>query len=1080
MITNAQQIHEAVTMSMVCEYLGKDVSAKRRCQCPVHGGNDKNFQMSKSGYSGTCFSQCAGKNWNCTELLIELRGYTYPQALEELAKIGRITVERKEKRSPEEIARYEEAKRHKAALADNLKLAFDMYDRPTGDTVTLPDGGGPDKKGRTLSAETIAAFDIVVSPATNLILTAAQEGRVDEDLLQEIGVLRKSKAGRLYDPFADRIIFPIHDHLNKLVGLTGRVTKSNSSKAKYSNSIESPIFQKRNVLYGLKQNWKNIQTLGAVLVESNMSVATMYDQHLRRAVASMGTSVTREHLQLLLRYTDQLTIMMDCDDAGRIAEQKASTLAIEMGFTVKIVTLPDEMDPDDYLREDAGNAAKLVQKIERAEDGISSLLDQHIRHHDRDEGLRRIADLVASITNDYKKLQTEDYLEKSELDKKELKLISTRVGKILKEREEEASRPRYSNDEMVQIEKFQMYQRENRLYACSRIEDNGLPITNFIARPVMQVIGGNDSQVLLELTNIKGQRATMEVNTDAMTEMGPFKKEILRRGFYVFDESAKPHHYSRILAWLFDGMKRCHPLTVLGWNEDQKFYAWANGLSMPDGSFKKIDEYGIVKHGDHSFFLPAFSNVHRSNPGDDAGNGYENMRGFVLDPDLNAPSLTEWAKHFTDVHGDNGKIGIAFYLSCLFRSYIFDQMGCFVILDLFGPPGLGKSFMAQSIAAMLGRTRSPFNLHDGTDVGLFRRIAQTKDGVVVLEEFNNLIAPKRFQALKNFYDGAGREKGQKTQDNRTTTTPVTSGIVIVGQQQPTQDPALFSRVISLNFGPREFSKEQVDRANNLKQIEGSAALSQITAHLITYRQLVKENYLRVYDEVMVDLRRDIPQGVPRNIVSRLTKNNAMLLATFKIISEKEDFGFTYSQLRDIMHRVMVKQLFTIGQEDDQATWWNMIMDAIRMGGLKHDRDFVVEPRTSIDKVTVFTELGKKKEDIEWGDKVEKILYLHVPTAYTEYSLLLRKMGKDNGMPQASIQHYIHGDKSFIGEKPKKLNGSTKRMNLFFVDRLPFDIQLTSDWKAGNDGLPDVDPAPQFPMDKKHTAKPDPTGADLPF
>jgi len=1089
MITNAQLILDTVNMAMVCEYLGYDVSAQNRCACPVHQGTSKtSFRMSKSGYSGTCYSQCAGKNWKVVELLEELNpNLVYPQILELMAKIGRITVERKEY-SPEENARYQEAKRHKEALSANLKLAYDIYPRPAGKVVTLPDG-----RGRSLSADTIAAFDIVISPNTNLVMKAAQEGRVDEDMLLELGVLRKSKAGRMYDPFANRIIFPIHDHLNKLVGLIGRVTKNNSSKTKYSNTEESPIFQKRKVLFGLKQNWKNIREFGAVLVESNMSVATMYDQHLRRAVASMGTAVTREQLQLLLRYTDQLTIIADAGPAGEKSATKTMEIAVELGFTVNLVTLPnpdniDGYDPDDFLREDKDNAGQLQRMIDNAEDGIEILIRSHFRRvgdefelKRGDDSLRSISDLLASIGNDYKKIKAEELLE-SILGKKEMKLVQIRVGKILKVREEEAKRPRYSDKEIEQIEKFQMYQRGNRLYACSRIEEKGFPFTNFVARPVMQVIGGNDSQVLLELTNIKGQRTTMEVNTDSMTEMGPFKKEILRRGFYVFDEQAKPHHFSRFISWLFDSMNRCHPLTVLGWNESQKFYAWANGLSLPDGSFKKINDYGIVKHGEHSFFLPAFSSVHISNPGDDSSNGYENMRDFVLDTNLQCPTVTKWSKLFGEVHGDNGKVGIAFYVTALFRSYIFDQMSIFPMLNLFGPPGLGKSYMAESIAAMFGKARDAFNLHDGTDVGLSRRIAQIKDGAAVCEEFNNNISPRRFQALKNFYDGAGREKGMKSQDNRTSTTPVNTAIVLVGQQQPTADVALFGRVISLNFGPRDLQPVDELLGDKLKAIEETACLSQITAHLITHRKAVKENFFKQYSTVKKDLGRDIPKGIARNVLSRLIKNNAIILTTFKIITEicEEDFSFTYSELRDIMHRIMVKQMFSINQEDDQATWWDMILNAIRTGDLKHERDFVVESTTSVPNVDVFTEAGKKKQTLEWGGKAKKLLFLHVPTAFTEYSLLLRRMGKDNGMPKSSIQHYLHGDKSFAGEKPKKLSGTTKRLSLFYIDNLPFDIQLTADWKSGNDGLPNDDSAPPFPMPKKVTDKPDPNGDDLPF
>lgn len=1072
MITNADRIKEAVSMAQLCASLGQKVS-KKRCPCPVHKGKKNNFKV--NGRYGVCFSQCGGKSWDTVELLMELRNCTYPEALQELARIGGITVERTEKQTPEEIARYQEAQRYKSSLADNLKLALDLYPRPEcNDDEVL------DIEGRTLKGGTLKSFDIFISPPTSLVLRGAQVGKADEELLIEMGILRKSKEGRTYDPFSNRILFPIHDHHGKLVGLTGRVTETNQSKAKYSNTSESPIFHKREILYGLKQNAKNIAQYGAVLVEGNMDVVTMYDHHLRCAVAAMGTAVTEEQLKLLRRYTNKLVVLMDADEAGKKSAISSATLALALDFDVRIAYLPVGEDPDSFLRESGRKdaAAQLKNIIDRAGSAYEQLIEHHLDCFDEDEGLQRIAEIIAGIQHDYLKMRCDDYLENA-LGKsdKRLKLIQGRVAAIIRKKKEEDEKPKYSKKEAEQIEKFMLFERGNRLHVASRVDGQSLPLTNFTIRPVMQVIGSQESRVLMELKNLKGQCATIEINTDSMTEIGPFKKEVMRRGHFVFDEAAKTYHFARVINYVFDRLPVCHPLTVLGWNENQKFYAWANGLSLPDGEFKPIDDYGIVKHGEHMFFLPAFSSVHVNNPGDDTSNGYENMRGFVLDTKLNCPTIKEWSGLFRKVHGDNGMIGVAWYLSCIYRSYIFEQFGCFVMLNHFGQPGSGKSFMAHSLTAMFGESRNPFNLHDGTDVGLFRRMAQTKDAVVFLDEFNNQIMPKRFQAIKNFYDGAGREKGQKTHDNRTTTTPVTSGVILVGQQQPTQDPALFSRVISLDFEVKALTEAEVSNARKLKEIEGTACLSQITAKLITHRETLKQRYLATYDEIVIALGACIPKGVPRNVVARLTKNNAMVLAAFKIISELEDFAFTYDELFEYASKVMVKQLVSIGQEDDLATWWEMVNYAIRKGLLMHDNDLEVS-HTSAIKLTVSGPSGKEEQTFSWGGEEKKLLYLHVGTAYREYSRLLRQEGKDNGMPKTSIQHYLKGSESFLGEGAKKIGGRSKRVYVFDVARLPFDIELSTEYfsaqNLSDDDAPVIDtsksPGSQFPKD----------GNDLPF
>jgi DNA primase catalytic core len=1060
MILNAQDIKDKVSMADVCAHLGHKVNRKGRCACPVHGGTKPNFKT--RGAYGTCFSDCGGASYDHIELLQQVRGYTYPQAVEELAQIGGMVVERSETRTDDEVARYHEAQQHRGRLQDNLQSALHLYRRPQLTEEPL------DIEGRSLRPETVAAFDILISPPGNYLFDACRQGRADEDILLELGLLERSRDGRPYDVFQDRVLFPLQSHLGKVVGLAGRVTRTNTSRAKYRNSKESEIFQKSQLLYGLAQNRRAIAQSGAILVEGYWDVLTCYDRGIRRCVASMGTAVTAEQVKLLGRYTDRVTIMMDGDAAGRTAQMNSAEAFIAEGFDVRMVLLEEGQDPDSYLRERGEEgAAEFVRRIAAAPPAFQDIFTYYLDpvNIDRDQGLQAIADIVSSITNDYKTVQCEDWLEK-ELGKREFNLLKTRIGFIKKERQEEANRPRYTDQEYQQIIGYQIYERRNRLYATNSPDVPGLPISNFSVRPVMMVLGRSEANCLVELKNSRGDRAVVEISTDSMTELGPFKKVLLSKGNYVFDEAAKPFHFIRIQRWIFDNIRHCYPLTTLGWNERGGFYAWANGLSLPDGNFKPVDEYGIVEHGDHRFFLPAFSSVHVNNPGDDAGNGYENMRDFALDREVRGQdtlTLREWSELFVAVHGKNGMIGLAFYFSCLYRSMIFAHFDVFPLLNLFGPPGLGKSYMAASLAALFGRPKKPFNLHEGTDVGLFRRIAQKRDAIEVLEEFNNMISPKRFQALKNFYDGSGREKGQKTTDNRTTTTRVETGIVMVGQQQPTQDAAMFSRVISLNFGPRTFSPEQIAAARRLKAIEGTGTLSRLTAGLLRHRELIAQRFLTVYDHMAGRLRSAVPPTAPRNIAPRLVKNNAIVLAVFQLVSEVEELAFTVDDLFEVVQQVMVGQLHSIAQEDDLAGWWDQIEFAITSKHeLRYDNEIDVVLEDSLN-AEVSTDAGMEKRRHRWADGPRKVLYLHMNSAYQVYSQSLRRTGKDNGMPKSSIQHYLRGSEAYLGEKAHKINGRARRVYCFDLGQLPFDLQTSDErYRQGLPGLAEAPPDPVPP------------------
>ena len=104
-----------------------------------------------------------------------------------------------------------------------------------------------------------------------------------------------------------------------------------------------------------------------------------------------------------------------------------------------------------------------------------------------------------------------------------------------------------------------LFERKGRLYIASLKSEHPLPLCNFTIRPIMQVIGSLESRVLMEIKNIKGQSAIIEINTDSMTDLNPFKKEVLRRGHYTFDETAKPFHFARLMNFVFDQLKICHP-----------------------------------------------------------------------------------------------------------------------------------------------------------------------------------------------------------------------------------------------------------------------------------------------------------------------------------------------------------------------------------------------------------------------------------------------------------------------------------------------------------------------------------------
>jgi len=227
-------------------------------------------------------------------------------------------------------------------------------------------------KMRALKAETIEEFELGFAPnasdALNLYLL--NKGFYPEDILRA-GLAVKSERGLQSDRFRGRIMFPIHNSFGKVVGFTGRILQARRSEgveepavAKYLNSPETPIFNKSKLLYGFFKSKNFIrEKKSAFIVEGQMDFLLSWQIGIRNVVASSGTALTQEHLQVLRRLTDELLISFDTDAAGYAAGERAIDLAEANDFNVKVVLIPDFKDPAEAAEREP---EKLKQAVKEA------------------------------------------------------------------------------------------------------------------------------------------------------------------------------------------------------------------------------------------------------------------------------------------------------------------------------------------------------------------------------------------------------------------------------------------------------------------------------------------------------------------------------------------------------------------------------------------------------------------------------------------------------------------------------------------------------------------------------------------
>lgn len=207
-------------------------------------------------------------------------------------------------------------------------------------------------RGRGLTAETIESFHIGYAPDQwdDLFLAARRAG-LTEDVLEAAGLLTRNEAGRVYDRFRHRLIFPIQDQFGRPIAFGGRAL--GDDPAKYLNSPESALFSKARVLYGFDLAKKAFATeKSAIVVEGYIDAVMLAQAGHGQVVATLGTALTDSHVKLLSPYIERLFLCFDGDSAGQKAADRACEVALRSGLDVRVVTLPQGQDPADLVAKD--------------------------------------------------------------------------------------------------------------------------------------------------------------------------------------------------------------------------------------------------------------------------------------------------------------------------------------------------------------------------------------------------------------------------------------------------------------------------------------------------------------------------------------------------------------------------------------------------------------------------------------------------------------------------------------------------------------------------------------------------------
>ena len=340
--------------------------------CPFHNEKTPSFTVNGDKQFYHCFG--CGAHGNAIDFLMNFDRLEFVESVEELATMNGLEVPYEAGNGPNQMERHQRQSLYQ--LMDKLN---GFYQQSLQQSQAQPARDYLVHRG--LSEEVISHFAIgYAPPGWDNVLKRFGQQREDRESLMEAGMLVSNDKGRTYDRFRERVMFPIRDKRGRVIGFGGRVLTNDTPK--YLNSPETPIFHKGRQLYGLYEaHQRHPQPARLLVVEGYMDVVALAQFGVDYAVASLGTSTTAEHIQLLFRTTEQVICCYDGDRAGREAAWRALETALPYmndGRQLRFMFLPDGEDPDTLVRKEGKAAfeARMEQAMPLSEFLFETLLPQ--------------------------------------------------------------------------------------------------------------------------------------------------------------------------------------------------------------------------------------------------------------------------------------------------------------------------------------------------------------------------------------------------------------------------------------------------------------------------------------------------------------------------------------------------------------------------------------------------------------------------------------------------------------------------------------------------------------------------------
>lgn len=972
-------IEKVLDATHIEEVVGEFLSLQKRgiiyrALCPFHQEKTPSFTVTPNRSMFYCFG--CHKGGNAITFLMEHENMTYPEAVKWLGRKYGIEVEERE----ETIDEKQQRLRRESLLIVNATVHKHYRE------VFLRYKPAQDYAYRRWGQKYCDEIEIGFAPIDGKALARLP---LQKEFLQELGLINKQG----YDFFQDRIVIPIKDRYQHIIGFTARVM--DNSQPNYLNSKESFLYSKRNTVFGLDVAWRAAgKTEQMYLVEGAPDCMRLHAIGVQNTVADLGSAWTAEQFQLIKRAVSKVCFIPDNDPpkggadygTGIEAVMKAGKLATEQHLIVSVKEIPiteegKKEDPDTYFKNQA-----LFKAVEE-EDFIlwlaAKLFETSGNTEQKSDAVKQIAHLLSFIDDDTKLTMFIDALTKYHR------------GKLFWQKAVENERTRRDSPKEDEIDLNRQYGFwiDHGKYFSTTEKGGVIEWSNFTLTPLFHIKDPLMAKRLFLLTNELGIKEIIEMEQEDLISLQKFRQKLESLGNFIWKAGEK--ELIKLKCFLYEKTETAAQIKQLGWNK-KGFYAFGNGIYY-GGKFSEVNEYGIV-HLDEkgNYYLPAFSQIYKENT------DYFRFERQFVHFNFSMILLRDFTRQLFLVFGDNGKIGFCFYLATLFRDIITLTTRSFPILDLFGPKGSGKSELGHTLMSFFVIDNIPPNIQNSTIPALNDTVAAAANALVHIDEYKNGIDTAKIEFIKGLWDGTGRTRMNMATDKKKETTAVDAGVIISGQEMPTTDIALFSRLIFLSFPKSDFTDDEKKNYQRLLMMR-SKGMTHLTLQLLTHRELFVKAFYDQYHLILDDVNKRLGS---RNVIDRIVQNWVVPLTAFRCLEGKLDLPLSYSEVLNITVEGIIHQNMECKTNDELGSFWRMVQFLNSEGEIYEDADFRIRSVSRFHSSII--------NETEWAEP-HKILYLQKTRIFMLYKLNAHRNG-ETSLPEESLRYYLENSKEYLGEQ----------------------------------------------------------------